>query len=535
MSRRSAFGPAMAFIANLYDRNILYCDAINCKIPFSDQAHPLIENSHKRPLSLPLPPSRCYNEPIPASKEGPILECIWTGKPEFYGGAFGRIVPILTALLFIAAAAVSESDVNGYSIAFFAAVAAGCLFARDRSAYGEAAIAGLARPMFGTVAVAILFAAVGGKLVAGSGLIDSLAFLLVKARVSGAAFCAVSFLLCCLLSMSTGTSVGTYVVSIPLLFPVGILVGSDPLFLIGALVSGGLFGDNLAPVSDTTIASATTQGANMGDVVKSRCYYSLPVAAACFLVFLFLGGSRDRSFVSPDLVFRPVSLAMLAVPAVVIVLCLRKMHLIAALSWGIAAGIFIGLAAGLYRPADLLSYPGGFRVEGLICSAITGTASTIFMLIGAFLFLGVVEAGGLIDLLADAISRLSRGRRSAEFIIALSVGALGAITGVCTVSMIALGDIVGEIGKRYGVPRCRRSNLMDCGGLCLTSLAPWTVHAVYPVTLAAGVVPDLILSPVQVVTHNFYGIFMVLLILFAILTGYGYREEKAEEKADPGR
>ena len=62
------------------------------------------------------------------------MERIWTGKPEFYGGAFGRIVPILTALLFIAAAAVSESDVNGYSIAFFAAVAAGCLCARDRSA-----------------------------------------------------------------------------------------------------------------------------------------------------------------------------------------------------------------------------------------------------------------------------------------------------------------------------------------------------------------------------------------------------------------
>ena len=108
--------------------------------------------------------------------------------------------------------------------------------------------------MFGTVAVAILFAAVDGKLVAASGLIDSLAFLLVKARVSGAAFCAVSFLLCCLLSMSTGTSVGTYVVSMPLLFPLGILVGADPLFLIGAVVSGGLFGDNLAPVSDTTIA-----------------------------------------------------------------------------------------------------------------------------------------------------------------------------------------------------------------------------------------------------------------------------------------
>ena len=97
-------------------------------------------------------------------------------KLAFYGGTFGRLIPLLTALLFILLAAISESDVSGYSVAFFAAVAAGCLFAKDRSAYGEAAIAGLARPMFGTVAVAILFAAVDGKLVAASGLIDFQAY-----------------------------------------------------------------------------------------------------------------------------------------------------------------------------------------------------------------------------------------------------------------------------------------------------------------------------------------------------------------------
>ena len=464
-------------------------------------------------------------KPFPQRRRDPDLENTQPKKLAFYGGTFGRLIPLLTALLFILLAAISESDVSGYSVAFFAAVAAGCLFAKDRSAYGEAAIAGLARPMFGTVAVAILFAAVDGKLVAASGLIDSLAFLLVKARVSGAAFCAVSFLLCCLLSMSTGTSVGTYVVSMPLLFPLGILVGADPLFLIGAVVSGGLFGDNLAPVSDTTIASASTQGADMGDVVKSRCFYSLPVAAACFIAYFFLGGSSNRASVSTDLSFRPLSLVMLAVPVVIIVLCLKKMHLIAALSWGIAAGLFAGLATGLYVPGDLLSYPGGFRVEGLVPEAIEGTSSTIFMLIGAFLFLGIVEGSGLNDFLSRAISRLPRGRRSAELIIALSVGSLGAITGVCTVSMIALGDIVCKIGARHGIPRCRRANLMDCGGLCLTSLAPWTVHAVYPVTLAMSSVPGLNISPVQVVTHNFYGIFMVILILLAILTGYGYREE----------
>ena len=34
---------------------------------------------------------------------------------------------------------------------------------------------------------------------------------------------------------------------------------ADPVFLAGAILSGAIFGDNVGPISDTTIASATTQ------------------------------------------------------------------------------------------------------------------------------------------------------------------------------------------------------------------------------------------------------------------------------------
>ena len=323
----------------------------------------------------------------------------------------------------------------------------------------------MARPMFGTVAVAILFAAVDGKLVAASGLIDSLAFLLVKARVSGAAFCAVSFLLCCLLSMSTGTSVGTYVVSMPLLFPLGILGGcrsSVPHRSRGfpAVFSGIIWHRFQIPPSPPPPLRAP----DMGDVVKSRCFYSLPVAAACFIAYFFLGGSSNRASVSTDLSFRPLSLVMLAVPVVIIVLCLKKMHLIAALSWGIAAGLFAGLATGLYVPGDSPLLPG--RASGWKDSFLKPSKAPPLRFScssGAFLFLGIVEGSGLIDFLSRAISRLPRGRRSAELIIALSVGSLGAITGVCTVSMIALGDIVNTRSS-VGQPDGLRRSLPDVSG-----------------------------------------------------------------------
>ena len=447
-------------------------------------------------------------------------------KLSFYLGRFGQLVPLLVALIFILIAATHESNVNGYSIAFFVAIIVGCLFARNRRAYGEAAIEGLSRPMFGTVAIAIIFAAIAGKLVSASGMIDTMARLLLDAQLSGGAFCAISFLLCCLLSMSTGTSVGTYVITMPILFPVGVLVGVAPAFMIGAIVSGGLFGDNLAPISDTTIASAGTQGAEMGAVVRTRCWYSLPIAAACFLAYFLLGGSGAGQVTEASLTNRPLSLLMLLIPVVVIILCLLKLHLIVALSFGILTGCVIGLVFGLYSWSDLFRYPGNFTVGGLVYEAISGTSSTIFMLIGAFMFLGIIEKSGLINVVAHGIFRISHGRKSAELSIVLAIGILGAITGVCTVSMIALGDVVRRVGEEYGIDKCRRANLMDCGGLCLTSLAPWTVHAVYPVTLAATSNPDIMISPPEVVFHNYYGLFMVVMMLVAILTGYHRQHAK---------
>ena len=45
-------------------------------------------------------------------------------------------------------------------------------------------------------------------------------------------------------------------------------------------ISGARFGDNLAPISDTTVASALTQGAPIGEVVRTRLKYALTAATA---------------------------------------------------------------------------------------------------------------------------------------------------------------------------------------------------------------------------------------------------------------
>lgn len=450
-------------------------------------------------------------------------------KLEFRFGKIGKYIPLLAAIAFIVIAGTHQSNVNGYCLAFFAAIIIGAPFAKNMTAYGEAAVKGLCRPIFAVISVAVILAAISGKLVSSSGLIGTLAYAVVKAGIGGGLFAGISFLICCVLSMSTGTSVGTYVVSFPVLFPIGVLAGVDPAVMAGALISGALFGDNLAPISDTTIASANTQGAQMGGVVRTRVWYSIPAAVLVFVLLLIIGGSGSAEAGTAELVFNGKSLLMILVPAAIIVCCLLKQHLIVSLSIGILTGIIVGLISGLYAVSDIFAYPGGWKVDGLFINAITGTVGTVFMLYGAFMLLGIMQASGVVADISAALTKLARGRRSTEVITALSIGVMGWITGVVAVGMVAMGDVIRTLGEEHGVNKYRRANLMDCGGLSLAALAPWTIHAVMPATLANSSA-EVTLSPLTIVTHNYYCLILLAIMVIAVITGYGAKNAPEAKK-----
>ncbi|MCH5250797.1 MAG: hypothetical protein J1E98_12730 [Lachnospiraceae bacterium] len=447
---------------------------------------------------------------------------------EYRFGKLGSLAPLIAAAAMILWAALSQSNVNGYVLAFFAALITGVIFAKDEKAYGEALVYGLGKPMFAVIVLAVILAAVSGKLISASGVVQTIATYVVAAGFTGKLFVAATFLITCLLAFATGTSVGTYFVVIPILFPVGIIAGAAPEFMIGAIVSGAAFGDNLGPISDTTIASSATQHADLGMVVKTRTRYSLPAAAGALLLFLLLSETTDKAPViggADDLV-NPVSLVMLVVPVVIIVLCMMKKHLITALSWGIIAGIAVGLLSGIYTLENLITFPGGFSVSGVIIEAITGTAGTMAMLIGVFSLLGVLERSGLFEDVGTLLTRLSKSKRSTEATIVLSVGLLSMVTGVISVAIVALGDLINEIGEKAGVNRYRRANLMDCTGCVFCFLAPWTVHCVIPAQLTAQFGEGAAVAPGSVPFVNYYSLCMLIVLVLAVVTGYGSKPLK---------
>lgn len=449
---------------------------------------------------------------------------------EYRFGKAGRLAPLLAAAAMILWAAVSQSNVNGYVLAFFAALITGVIFAKDEKAYGEALVYGLSKPMFGVIVLAVILAAVSGKLISASGVVQTIAVYVVEAGLTGRFFVAAGFLITCLLAFATGTSVGTYFVVIPILFPVGVLAGASPEFMIGAIVSGAAFGDNLGPISDTTIASSATQHADLGTVVKTRMRYSLPAAAGALLLFLLLAKTTEGSGGSgiTDVTAKPVSLVMLVVPIVIIVLCMMRKHLITALSWGILAGAAAGLIFGIYRVEDLIAFPGGFSVTGVMIEAVTGTAGTVAMLIGVFALLGVLECGGFFEDVGALLSRLAKTERSTEATIVLSVGILSMVTGVISVAIVALGDLIHEIGEKAGVNRYRRANLMDCTGCVFCFLAPWTVHCVIPAQLSAQFGEGTAVAPGSVPFVNYYSLCMLVILAVAVIAGYGRKGPKGE-------
>ena len=450
---------------------------------------------------------------------------------EYRFGKAGRMMPLLAAAAMIIWAAFSQSNVNGYVLAFFAALVTGVIFAKDEKAYGEALVYGLSKPMFAVIVLAVILAAVSGKLISASGAVQTIASYVVAAGFTGRLFVAATFLITCLLAFATGTSVGTYFVVIPILFPVGVMAGAAPEFMIGAIVSGAAFGDNLGPISDTTIASSATQHADLGTVVKTRTRYSLPAAVGALILFLLFSRTADggAAIGGADGAVNPISLVMLVVPVVIIVLCMMRKHLITALSWGILTGLAAGLISGIYTLEDLVAFPGGFSVSGAIIEAITGTAGTVAMLIGVFSLLGVLECSGFFEDVGALLARLAKKERSTEATIVLSVGILSMITGVISVAIVALGDLINEIGEKAGVNRYRRANLMDCTGCVFCFLAPWTVHCVIPAQLTASFGEGYAVAPGSVPFVNYYSLCMLVMLIIAIVIGYGRKPPKEDE------
>lgn len=112
---------------------------------------------------------------------------------------------------------------------------------------------------------------------------------LAKAWLSPGLVPTILFLVSCFIAFSTGTSWGTFAIMIPIGIPMIALMGANLYITIGAILSGGIFGDHCSPISDTTIISSMASASDHIDHVRTQLPYALVAAATALIIYLIIG------------------------------------------------------------------------------------------------------------------------------------------------------------------------------------------------------------------------------------------------------
>lgn len=446
---------------------------------------------------------------------------------RFHGGVLGALAPFFLFVAGVIALALSGApDEKGFWPILVAALTLGLLLARDRKAFCEATVQGMAQPLLAIMILAWTLASCIGILMSDTGFIEALIWCAAQMQLGGIAFVAASFSICCLVSASIGTSFGTLLICGPILYPAGALLGADLPLLAGAVLAGATFGDSISPISDTTIASALSQKADIGGTVRSRLKYVLPAAAITLAAFVIAAALAAPGIPSdsPALSGDPRGLPMILVPALVLLLLLRGRPLLHGLLFGLLAGTLLGLALGLMPVERLMSLdPENFTARSFIIDGLNravGISLFTFFLLG---LVGVLEASGILESFVERAGRFSRNARSAEIQIAAAAGAAVLLTTHSIVAILTVGEFARRSGERFGLHRYRRANLLDLTVVTFPFLLPYCI----PVILAGSItstgadhgIPPV--SPLSVGLHNFYSWAILAVLIFSLASGFG--------------
>lgn len=451
-----------------------------------------------------------------------------TTRLEFRGGLFMSLVPVVIffafcIILFIVCKAF---NMEGLAMGGFVALLVGGAFCKSYTKFWDAAIKGISSVP--SVSVIVIFFVIGmfSALMKESGLSGGFVWLANAVGIHGGLFVAFVFFATCVISTATGSSIGTMFTAFPIFYPAGLILGGSPMFLAGAIVSGAIFGDNLAPISDTTIASASTQQfrdghpADVGGCVKTRLKYSLVAGCVSVIFFAILGGIGGTfQGGSIDSISNPTSLVMLIPVIIMLVVATKSRNIFLGIFVGLSLGLITGLACGLFPPSAVFSNdPANNEAGGFLITGISGMLGTVGLVIAVFGIMGVLSEAGMLEFLVDKIlsSRMAQTPRGAELACVIGVSLTTLIFGgVTSASILTFGPVLNEIGKAKGLHPYRRANLLDGTANSLPAIIPFLSVFVF----IGAALTDL--SPLVVAGGTLYGYELFITFLVSVITGWG--------------
>ena len=250
-------------------------------------------------------------------------------------------------------------------------------------------------------------------------------------------FLVTAVLVCAVVSVSTGSSWSTVATIGVALLGMGKAIGMHEAVVAGAILSGAYFGDKISPLSDTTNLASAMAGTGLFTHVRYMLYTTVPSLILTLFIFLMIGFNYDFGHAVSDV--KQVKTAidsafyitpwLFLVPAMLFVIIILKVPPIPSLMIGTLLG---GLFAVIFQPRVIQGIAGDFSGYGqasyisfmqamfgqvtvqtsskavnelFTTGGMRGMLDTVWLILSAMVFGGIMESGGLLRRIINPVIR----------------------------------------------------------------------------------------------------------------------------------
>jgi Na+:H+ antiporter, NhaC family len=296
--------------------------------------------------------------------------------------------------------------------------------------------------------------------------------------------------ICCVVSISTGsswTTAGTVGVA---LIGIGQGLGVPLPMVAGAIVSGAYFGDKLSPLSDTTNLAPAVAGTDLFDHLRYLLHTTIPALVLTLGLYLVIGrraGGEStvggveaiRTALGEGFTLSPF---LWLPPVLVIAMVVFRMPAIPSLLGGAClGGVFAGWLQGcslreIFRVAfeGYTASTGNEAVDELLSrGGLISMMNTVALIVTALGFGGVMERTGQLAALGGAVLRFARNTGSLVGATAVTCIGMNIIAPDQYLSIVVPGRMYRGAYKEAGLPPWLLSRTLEDAGTLSSPLVAW--------------------------------------------------------------
>lgn len=350
---------------------------------------------------------------------------------------------------------------------------------------------------------------------------------------------------CSIVSVATGSSWSTIATIGIALLGIGKALGLPDGLIAGAIISGAYFGDKMSPLSDTTNLAPAMAGTDLFTHIRYMTLTTVPSMSITLVIFLVIGLSLEPQGNAQDVQTVLVAIQdkfnvtpiLFLVPAAVIMMIVRKVSAIPALLIGTLLG---GLMAIIFQPHIVVEISGvqhnffrssfialmksmygsiavvttNEQVNGLLAtSGMAGMLNTVWLILSAMIYGGVLEACGMLQRVAHEV--ISRAKSSAS-LIASTVGTCIFFNTTASDQYMAIvvpGRMYADTYRKRGLKPQNLSRTLEDSGTVTSVLIPWNTCGATQSSIlgvATGVYAPFcffnIISPIMTIIFGYFNI-----------------------------